>query len=162
MRQGQVIGVTLDTIAGVLSFSVDGKSLGVAFSSGLQGLDLYPAVSLYDQGDQVTFRDTTTVLHTSGSQDEAVEPTQVQYLDKKTTERINVLVGEHPSQKWKLAFRASRHGWSSTIFHARCDQQGPTITLVKVHQFTKIIVLFRSANPSRFPAKKYLHFLFWL
>jgi hypothetical protein len=132
MRQGQIIGVTLDTLAGTLSFSVNGKPLGVAFSTGLQGMELYPAVSLYDHGDQVTFRDapsSSTPHHTAGS---ASSQQQDSLLDPKTATCINGWIGEHPQQKWKLAYKASEHGWSSTEFHARCDRQGPTITIIRV------------------------------
>lgn len=57
MRTGDVIGVVLDLEEGSLSFSKNGISLGVAFSSGLTGKELYASVSLYDVGDRVTFRD---------------------------------------------------------------------------------------------------------
>jgi len=56
---GQTIGVTLDTIMGTLSFSINGKPMGVAFSVGLQGYELYPAVSLFDLADQVSFQERT-------------------------------------------------------------------------------------------------------
>ena len=36
------------------------------------------------------------------------------------------LVGE-----WHLLFRASRDGFSLTAFHSKCDNKGPTITVVK-------------------------------
>lgn len=50
--EGDVIGVTLDMDAGTLSFSRNGKALGLA-TEGLAG-ELYPAVSLYNKDDQVT------------------------------------------------------------------------------------------------------------
>ena len=31
----------------------------------------------------------------------------------------------------KLLYRASRDGWSSTYFHIKCDNQGPTLTVIK-------------------------------
>ena len=33
--------------------------------------------------------------------------------------------------KWKLLFRASQDGFTSQTFHARCDNKGPTVTIVK-------------------------------
>ena len=36
---------------------------------------------------------------------------------------------------WKLCYRASTHGWYAKDFHARCDDQGPTIVLVKVDEY---------------------------
>jgi hypothetical protein len=32
---------------------------------------------------------------------------------------------------WKLLYRASRDGWQGTDFHAKCDNKGETITVVK-------------------------------
>ena len=37
-----------------------------------------------------------------------------------------VLVGE-----WRLLFRASRDGFAASAFHSKCDNKGPTITVVK-------------------------------
>ena len=34
--------------------------------------------------------------------------------------------------QWRLCYRASVHGWSSKDFHTRCDNKGPTVTIVKV------------------------------
>ena len=38
-----------------------------------------------------------------------------------------------PSQegKWRLLFRASRDGFAAAAFHSRCDNKGPTVTIVK-------------------------------
>ena len=33
--------------------------------------------------------------------------------------------------KWRLLFRASRDGFESETFHSKCDDLGPTITIVK-------------------------------
>ena len=35
-------------------------------------------------------------------------------------------------KQWQLCFRASDHQYSSSAFHAACDNKGPTVTLVKV------------------------------
>ncbi|XP_028411742.1 E3 ubiquitin-protein ligase TRIM33-like, partial [Dendronephthya gigantea] len=32
---------------------------------------------------------------------------------------------------WQLCYRASSHGWSAEDFHRKCDDVGPTLTLVK-------------------------------
>ena len=37
-----------------------------------------------------------------------------------------ILAGE-----WCLLFRASRDGFTASAFHSRCDNQGPTVTVVK-------------------------------
>ena len=31
-----------------------------------------------------------------------------------------------------LCWRASEHGWTSSDFHSRCDNKGPTVTIVSV------------------------------
>ena len=33
--------------------------------------------------------------------------------------------------EWRLLFRASRDGFAGTVFHSRCDNKGPTVTVVK-------------------------------
>ena len=33
--------------------------------------------------------------------------------------------------KWRLLFRASRDGFASETFHSKCDNKGPTVTVVK-------------------------------
>ena len=36
-----------------------------------------------------------------------------------------------PYDKWHLLFRASRDGFTAQAFHAKCDNKGPTVTIVK-------------------------------
>lgn len=33
---------------------------------------------------------------------------------------------------WTVCWRASEHGWGGRIFHSRCDDEKPTLTIVKV------------------------------
>ena len=33
--------------------------------------------------------------------------------------------------KWKLLFRGSRDGFQAETFHSKCDNKGPTVTIVK-------------------------------
>ena len=47
----------------------------------------------------------------------------------------NVLIGWIPMEiilagEWCLLFRASRDGFTASAFHSRCDNQGPTVTVV--------------------------------
>ena len=37
--------------------------------------------------------------------------------------------------KWKLCYRATDHGWSSSSFHSQCDGLGPTVTFVRVGEY---------------------------
>ena len=32
---------------------------------------------------------------------------------------------------WRLLFRASRDGYAASVFHSKCDNKGPTVTVVK-------------------------------
>jgi len=34
-------------------------------------------------------------------------------------------------KRWKLIFRASRDGYTSSAFHSKCDNQGPTVSIIK-------------------------------
>ena len=45
----------------------------------------------------------------------------------------SVLKGWLSSQegKWRLLFRASRDGFAAAAFHSKCDNKGPTVTIVK-------------------------------
>ena len=33
--------------------------------------------------------------------------------------------------EWRLLFRASREGFTASVFHSKCDNKGPTVTIVK-------------------------------
>ena len=37
--------------------------------------------------------------------------------------------------QWRLLFRASRDGFAAESFHSRCDNKGPTVTIVKSGSF---------------------------
>ena len=48
-------------------------------------------------------------------------------------EHRSVLTGWLSSQegKWKLLFRGSRDGFQAQTFHSKCDNKGPTVTIMK-------------------------------
>ena len=48
-------------------------------------------------------------------------------------EHRSVLNGWLPYRdgKWRLLFRASRDGFAAATFHSKCDNKGPTVTIVK-------------------------------
>ena len=37
----------------------------------------------------------------------------------------------YPRSKWRLLFRASRDGFAAENFHSKCDNMGPTVTIVR-------------------------------
>ena len=39
------------------------------------------------------------------------------------------------SQSWTLCYRASRDGWRSSTFHSRCDNKGPTVTIIRYNSY---------------------------
>jgi hypothetical protein len=41
---------------------------------------------------------------------------------------------------WSVCWRATRDGWASTTFHARCDGKVPTLTIVKVVKNNKNLI----------------------
>ena len=43
------------------------------------------------------------------------------------------VAGSHPY--WKLCYRATNHGWSSSTFHSYCDGKGNTVTIIKKDQY---------------------------
>ena len=54
-----------------------------------------------------------------------------------TQEHANILIGMIPykSGKWRLLFRASRDGFAAKSFHSKCDNKGPTVTVVQSGSF---------------------------
>ena len=48
-------------------------------------------------------------------------------------EHRRILIGwlSAHSGEWRLLYRASRDGFRAATFHARCDDKGPTVTIVK-------------------------------
>ena len=41
----------------------------------------------------------------------------------------------YKSGKWRLLFRASRDGFAAESFHSKCDDKGPTVTVVQSGSF---------------------------
>ena len=54
-----------------------------------------------------------------------------------TQEHAKILIGMIPykSGKWRLLFRASRDGFAAESFHSKCDDKGPTVTVVQSGSF---------------------------
>ncbi len=47
--------------------------------------------------------------------------------------QINTWTGT-PGQNWLLCYRRSTHGANSSTFHSRCDNKGPTVTVVQLNK----------------------------
>ena len=41
-------------------------------------------------------------------------------------------VAQGKSSRWKRCWRASLDGWAASTFHSRCDNKGPSVTIVRV------------------------------
>ena len=41
-------------------------------------------------------------------------------------------VAQSKSSRWKRCWRASVDGWAASTFHGRCDNKGPTVTIIRV------------------------------
>ena len=44
-------------------------------------------------------------------------------------------VVQSQSSYWKRCWRASDDGWDSTTFHSKCDNKGPTVTIIRVGKY---------------------------
>lgn len=49
--------------------------------------------------------------------------------DVKIQYSLSQLIG--PYNNFKLLYRGSKDGFSSAIFHSKCDGKGPTLTIIK-------------------------------
>ncbi|EFC47878.1 predicted protein [Naegleria gruberi] len=46
-------------------------------------------------------------------------------------EVLNSFVGVEKDRKWKLLWQGSRDGFDSRSFHSKCDNKGPTVTIIR-------------------------------
>ncbi|CAH3143488.1 unnamed protein product, partial [Pocillopora meandrina] len=44
-------------------------------------------------------------------------------------------VVQSQSSYWKRCWRASVDGWASATFHSKCDNKGPTVTIIRVAKY---------------------------
>ena len=51
-----------------------------------------------------------------------------QLVNQQYDAKLREWVGDY---KWKLLYRASEHGYSAKSFHECCDDQGPTLVIIK-------------------------------
>ena len=45
---------------------------------------------------------------------------------------LNTVPGSH---SWKLCYRTSSHGWSSSTFHSYCDGKPHTVTIIRKNEY---------------------------
>ncbi|CAG8588327.1 5503_t:CDS:1 [Dentiscutata heterogama] len=60
-------------------------------------------------------------------------------LDLSSPEDASYAVTDVP-YKFKLLARGSRHGFSDKVFHKRCDNKGPTITVIKLKDVNDMVI----------------------
>ena len=80
-----------------------------------------------------TLCDAVFVLSTlvTGLKNSVIVGNNSEYLSNLT----NWIKPRRSENDWKLCWRASRDGWSSSRFHSLCDEKGPTVTIVKVGKY---------------------------
>ena len=95
-------------------------------------------------------------------------------LKVEQKKKLNEFYGKS-SQQWELIYKASRDGFDANTFHSRCDNKGPTITIIQSNNgylfggYTSIswassggsykndnaAFLFTLTNPHNIPPTKY-------
>ena len=51
-------------------------------------------------------------------------------LSEEQRQKLVTWLGDSPQSTCSLLYRASRDGWAASNFHERCDNKGPTVTVV--------------------------------
>ncbi|XP_073227546.1 uncharacterized protein [Porites lutea] len=69
-------------------------------------------------------------LNYAGLTDSAIVGNDVNYLTHLSTWLKPV--AKSKSSRWKCCWRASVDGWAASTFHSRCDNKGPTVTIIRV------------------------------
>ncbi|CAG8586186.1 2152_t:CDS:1 [Acaulospora colombiana] len=59
--------------------------------------------------------------------------------DLSSPEDVSYSVTSVP-YKFKLLYRGSRHGFNDKMFHKRCDNKGPTITVIKLEGLEGVVI----------------------
>ncbi|KAL9962272.1 hypothetical protein ACROYT_G031358 [Oculina patagonica] len=66
------------------------------------------------------------------------ESTILGNLDKKYTDQLMTFlepVLQKPSSTWMRCWHAITDGWNAATFHEKCDEKGPTITIIKAGDY---------------------------
>ena len=95
-------------------------------------------------------------------------------LERKQMIKLNEFYGNR-DQEWQLIYKASRDGFDAIEFHTRCDNKGPTMTVIRSNNnylfggYTSVAwtssvngyqndtnaFLFTLTNPHKIPPTKY-------
>ena len=54
-----------------------------------------------------------------------------QVLDSEQQLTLSEVFSVNRQHTYELCYRGSTHGWSSSVFHSRCDDKGPTVTVAR-------------------------------
>ncbi|CAF4312820.1 unnamed protein product, partial [Rotaria sordida] len=95
-------------------------------------------------------------------------------LQKEHQKKLNEFYGK-TNQRWELIYKATRDGFDANTFHSRCNNKGPTMTIIQSNNnylfggYTTIpwtsddsykndttAFLFTLTNPHNIPPTKYL------
>ena len=57
---------------------------------------------------------------------------------------------EDRTLSWKLCYRGSVDGWKADDFHKKCDDVGPTVTLIKCGKKCLVVILTRAGKHIRY------------
>jgi len=68
-------------------------------------------------------------------------------LDKSLQKQLNEWYGK-ADKHWKIIYKASTDGWEATDFHKKCDNKGPTLTVISANKF-----LFGGFTPLHWESK---------
>lgn len=112
-ENGQLEMYVKDEYAGIVHGGISGgkwRRLAVVSSAHLVRTDIYPAVSLYNNTDVVTFRSAPQL---AVKRETVIKEEQVP-MNPIEAEVINQWIGTTNAQtQWFLAYKASVHGWNT-------------------------------------------------
>ena len=65
------------------------------------------------------------------------EPSEILHNQTEYWELLKGWLGRVSTlpSKWKLCYRATDNGWSSSTFHSQCNGLGPTVTFIRVGEY---------------------------
>ena len=73
------------------------------------------------------------LLHALGMKIQSSIIENDEFLVSQFSHLMEPVAGSHP--QWRLCYRASIHGWSSSTFHGYCDGRHNTVTIIRNNQY---------------------------